>query len=413
MEDQVRDILKRLINDYGEELPNDKRRFRALLNDYCENRWHQEVNIISHLFTLSLFIETLKNRNIPFDDRDYRRFVIKAYQELGMAEELAEWGIIIWAEALEKRVVVQEKPVIEIIEQQNLLELTLSNTLIEHQMAITKVKISNDKRYFVSASLDNKISIFLVDKWKKKNHIINLDSSVINDFDLDFNSRNVIACTNNGSIILWNIDNLVKIKKFKATDYSINTITFSKDGSLAIGGGEDGSIYIWRTVDGFLIRIKDQHIKSINEIIYSEKRDVFATISKDEKIKIWQLKNNDIHNLKELSIPNVIAAKFSNDGQKLFSLNNVDKVQIWNIDTGKEIGFIHFNLSNAKLFTISKDNKYLAIANNYGTLEIIDMEKNKTVFSQKTYKTDVSSMEFHGRFLVCGYSSGVIRVFTY
>ena len=169
-------------------------------------------------------------------------------------------------------------------------------TLNEHELVSVILKIPNNK--FISASIDKTIKIWDLNSYECLNTLTY--ESVANSYILGTSGvyslclipYNQIACgCADGSIIIWDLTSLTKVKTFKAHNYFIQQLLLF-DKTKLISRSADTKIKIWnlRTFEKF------KEIESESSINYLDLTSDgnLLSCSLEKTVKLWQIETGKI-----------------------------------------------------------------------------------------------------------------------
>lgn len=113
--------------------------------------------------------------------------------------------------------------------------------------------------------------------------------------------RSVVSGTDQGRLIMWDTLDADNVKgmddgqafdpihhnyRTRGSDYEIEQIIFSPDGTHIASGGHDGTLLLW-TQKGDLLSSLKGHTRAIRAISFSPKGDRLLSISRDQTVKVW------------------------------------------------------------------------------------------------------------------------------
>jgi len=99
LNDEVRDILARLVAQYGQELCTDRQRVEGLLRDLC-GQHRREIGVLVSAVREGVAQELRGAPGTEVDALVFHRLVQKLDHNAGIAEDYARWALTTWAEAL-------------------------------------------------------------------------------------------------------------------------------------------------------------------------------------------------------------------------------------------------------------------------------------------------------------------------
>lgn len=99
MNDQARQLLLRLIRDYGIDLANDPQRLNALLKDYARGQFKREIFLCVQAAREGVVLELQSNQHLPLDALS-ARLINQLQEDYGLDGLAASWAIETWLIAL-------------------------------------------------------------------------------------------------------------------------------------------------------------------------------------------------------------------------------------------------------------------------------------------------------------------------
>jgi hypothetical protein len=99
MNDQARQLLIRLIRDYGIELASNSQRLNALLKDYAQGQFKREIFLCVQAIHEGIVSNLLNNQHLPLDALTARS-VAQLQEDCGFDAQAATWTVETWLIAL-------------------------------------------------------------------------------------------------------------------------------------------------------------------------------------------------------------------------------------------------------------------------------------------------------------------------
>ena len=114
---------------------------------------------------------------------------------------------------------------------------------------------------------------------------------------------------------------------------SINSLTYSSDGTFLVSGSSDKTIKLWDIQTGGIIKTLFGHTDQVYSVSISANNTMIASASMDETIRLWNIKTGNCCIIGGYAI----TVTFSPTNSQLLSSSSSGTVQQWDIN-GHEIG---------------------------------------------------------------------------
>ena len=102
MNGEVLKTLKKLLQEYGEELCTNRQKLEGLLKDFC-GRHRREISVLTAAAGEGIAEELRRLSGAEVDEFAFQRLVKRLHENGGIDEQYAEWAVRGWALALGKK----------------------------------------------------------------------------------------------------------------------------------------------------------------------------------------------------------------------------------------------------------------------------------------------------------------------
>ncbi len=231
-----------------------------------------------------------------------------------------------------------------------------------------------------------------------------------------FHDGSRFAVASSIGIWIYNADTGEELNFMNEQMYSIDSLTFSRDGSMFASGDSRGRIFIWDVHSEQHRYTLDTHTIGVPTIAFSPDGDILASGSYDNKVHLWNLKNREQMRTLEGHTGSVRSVTFSPDGKTLASSSGKEgkNVLLWDVDTGKLLKTVAQDIGFVYSLAFSPDGRTLAGGCNDRNVRVWNIHSGKLLQKLEGHKWVVHSILFSsdGQTLVSGSWDGSIRMWN-
>ena len=191
-----------------------------------------------------------------------------------------------------------------------------------------------------------------------------------------------------GFLRIYDFSNGKLVKTLDGYETAIQSLVFSADGSMLVGGESlhyEPKVIIWDTKKWQIKNKIKGHENGISLVAFTQDKKNIITSSWDKSIRIWDIKSGKniktIHNAHDGRISHAVVP-INSSVPLIITCGTDKKVKIWNYVTGENLHTIKFDRRIRKLYSDSNGKKVLAassgdFANSW--IAVIDINKGKVV----------------------------------
>jgi WD40 repeat protein len=258
--------------------------------------------------------------------------------------------------------------------------------------AVTSVSFSPDGKTLATASIDNTIKLWNLDKGEEISTLHHQYFGFRVSFSPD--GKTLITASIDNTIKLWNLDRGKEVPIFQGHQESVSSVSFSPDGKILATGSDDKTIKLWNLDTGKEIRTLQGHQEGVSSVGFSPDGKTLATCSSDNTIKLWnQDTGKEIRTLRGHEIF-CKSTSFSPDGKTLASGSEDNTIKLWNLDTGDEIRTLQGHQKGVNNVSFSPDAKTLASGSEDNTIKLWNLDTGKEIRTLKGHQDSVMSVSF-------------------
>ena len=128
------------------------------------------------------------------------------------------------------------------------------------------------------------------------------------------------------------------IYEFKGHSKDVYATCFSHDGDYAISGSYDGTIRLWDWDNGIAscFHVLEGHKGSVNTVIFNSNSRMAISGSSDCTLRLWDLKKGECLRIFEGHSSGISCVKISPDMRNVISGDYDGSLIIWNMETGEK-----------------------------------------------------------------------------
>ncbi|WP_372370001.1 protein kinase [Candidatus Uabimicrobium sp. HlEnr_7] len=163
-----------------------------------------------------------------------------------------------------------------------------SRTLNPHKSVISTFASTSKNEILAAASYDGSISLWNVEEMKKTD-VLKGHNDYITSIDISPNKRFLISGSRDNTIRLWELQTGQCIHTLSGHKHWVEKVKFSNDGRKIISGSRDGCITIWETKSGDVVHNLKNHTDIVNNLEVLPNSEQIISASHDRSIRVWDV----------------------------------------------------------------------------------------------------------------------------
>ena len=185
----------------------------------------------------------------------------------------------------------------------------------------------------------------------------------INDIAFSPDGSTLAVCSGMSDVELWDVYSGNIIDR-AINQSSSSSIAFSPNGKTIVTGSYDNVVEVWDAISlSNILTINEHNIGELNDIAFSPDGFTFATGHSDGRVILWDVTSGE----KRISIENIYgnygieSLVFSPDGEMIVGSVNRIGVILWDRGTGKELHKLQIDSTYMNQLAFSPDGNILAV----------------------------------------------------
>ncbi len=196
----------------------------------------------------------------------------------------------------------------------------------------------------------------------------------------DFLNRSSSSSSSaNGECILWDVQNLTKVRVFTGHQDLVHSVVFSPDGARFASGSADALIKVWDIRSGLEIFSLVGHRDMVSCLAFSPDGSRLASGSWDNTIKVWDAKTGSAVRTLTGHQDGVCTVRFSPDGSRFASGAKDDSIKIWEVHSATEMNTLRGHEKEVLNVSFSSDGCCLDSVSSDGIVKNWDVRSGTAI----------------------------------
>jgi WD40 repeat protein len=153
----------------------------------------------------------------------------------------------------------------------------------------------------------------------------------------------------------------------------VNSVVFSRDGTLVVSGSNEGGIKLWDTATGALLRTLDGHTQGVSAVAFSPDGVRIlscAEFETERPVKLWDTATGQL--LRAFATGIIQSVVFSPDGARVLSADYHETMTSWDASTGQQLRTFAGHSGQVNAVAFSPDGARVLSGSSDGTIKLWD-----------------------------------------
>lgn len=194
---------------------------------------------------------------------------------------------------------------------------------------------------------------------------------------------------------------------------AVNSVSFSRDGSILATGSDDGTVRLWSQDGQLLLKPLEGHTDAVTSVSVSPDGTKVASVSRDKTLKLWDIQSGKLlDNVDSAHSDEINSVAFNSDGTLLATASRDHTIQLWTVQNNslkRASAPFSKHISSVGTVAFSPNGKLLASGSDDGQVILWDLQGNSVRNPISVYQNNpVIEVSFNqdGTFATAGEENG-------
>jgi WD40 repeat protein len=202
------------------------------------------------------------------------------------------------------------------------------------------------------------------------------------------------TCGRHKDINIWDVESGKLLKILKGHTNTVESVDFSSDGKFLVSGSWDGTVRIWNVTTGWLVNVLRGHTDKVRSVAFSPDGHTIASGSDDKSTNIWNVKTGRLVRAMRDLDRRIKSVRFSPKGDLIASGGDDQKIKLWDSNTGRLIKTLTGHSSVISSLAFSPDGGTLVSGSWDTTITIWNVESGNKRITLKGHSISVRAVSF-------------------
>ena len=279
-----------------------------------------------------------------------------------------------------------------------------------HDSAITSMSLSGDGRLIVTAGSDRVLKVWDAQSQTLRGTLL-LDEGV--PTSLSVRNNRAVASHADGSVVLYDLDSLRRLYRFKRNDASISASAFAGSEDRVVAVGPDGTVAVWETASETApTTVLDGQSSAVQTLATDLSGRWLAAGGAEKSVKLWNLERQETRRTFRNHSDTVSALAFAADGGTLAAGSADGAVRLWSTISGRLQRTLLAHSARVAQIALSASGELMASVADDGSVRISSLKRPRIAYALSGLDKNSKTLAFSndGRTLLTGGQDGVVRL---
>jgi len=290
---------------------------------------------------------------------------------------------------------------------------SLVRTLQGHTNSIYGVALSVDGRRAVSASSDQTLKVWDVEKGREIRALQGHTDSVLG-VALSVDGRRAVSASSDRTLKVWDLETGRELRTLQGHRDRVTGVALSGDGRRAVSASEDQTLKVWDVEMGRELHTLRGHAGVVLGVALSVDGRRAVSASWDATLKVWDVETGRELRTLEGHIGAVRGVALIGDGRRAVSASQDKTLKVWDVEMGHELRTLQGHTDSVLGVALSGDGRRAVSASSDRTLKVWDVETGRELRNLQGHMNLVTgvALSWDGRRAVSASEDQTLKVWN-
>jgi WD40 repeat protein len=224
----------------------------------------------------------------------------------------------------------------------------------------------------------------------------NLDEPNGSIESIEFSKDGTLLATSgrHNDINIWEVEKARLLKTLKGHTNTVECVDFSIDGKHLASGSWDGTLRIWNLATGWVVHVMQGHSDKVRSVSFSPDGLTIASGSDDKTVRLWDVKTGRLIRVMRGHSRRTKSVKFSPNGDLIASGSDDQQIKIWDAKNGRHLKTLVGHTSVISSLAFSPDGGTIVSGSWDDNIILWNVESGKIRRTLKGHSISVRTVSF-------------------
>src|ERR1022692_3503449 len=253
---------------------------------------------------------------------------------------------------------------------------SLIRTLEGHSDAVTRVTVTPDGKWAVSASDDATLRVWDLEAGRV---LRTLEGHSFSDVAVTPDGKRAVSASWDHTLKVWDLATGRTLCTLAGHSDSVRGVAVTPDGTRAVSASWDHTLKVWDLATGRALRTLEGHSGSVDGVAVTPDGKRAVSASLDNTLKVWDLDTGGVLRTLEGHSGYAWGVAVTSDGKRAVSASGDSTLKVWDLETGRALRTLQGHSSSVFGVAVTPDGKRAVSASGDSTLKVWDLATGRAL----------------------------------